>query len=337
MVTASIVAAYMSTIGTHLNWGSSYVVNDFYKRFVNPEASERRQVSMGRGSTALLMIISAVFSLTFLQNATQAFDILLLSGAGTGMIYLLRWFWWRINALSEITGMVAATVMAVLLVLVIGKVPVALLAIDAQGLTDDLITQAQAATAYDVASWQQQGIGAEGVAVLQGIGSQAAFNTLVGRINTLVFPVRLLLCVVVVSACWLLATFLGKPEDMAVLKAFYQRTQPGGPGWRRVRAALENEGNGATQPGADTWQMPKKILLVFMGCVSIYTCLFAIGSLLYGHYWWAAVLFAVSVGAALALFKVFQSLNNGQPKPPGGAIEIAPTPEPHAALEAVEH
>jgi solute:Na+ symporter, SSS family len=92
LVVASIIAAYMSTIGTHLNWGSSYVVNDFYKRFVKPEASEAQQVAVGRFTTIGLMVFAAVFSLTILKNATQAFDILLLSGAGTGAIYLLRWF-----------------------------------------------------------------------------------------------------------------------------------------------------------------------------------------------------------------------------------------------------
>ena len=117
LVVASIIAAYMSTIGTHLNWGSSYVVNDFYKRFVKPEATEKQQVGVGRLTTVVLMVLAATFSLTILKNATQAFDILLLSGAGTGAIYLLRWFWWRINALTEIVAMVVATVLALVLVL----------------------------------------------------------------------------------------------------------------------------------------------------------------------------------------------------------------------------
>ena len=117
LVVASLIAAYMSTIGTHLNWGSSYVVNDFYKRFVKPDATEKQMVNMGRITTVVLMVISAIFSLTFLENATQSFDILLLSGAGTGLIYILRWFWWRINALTEIVAMVVATILGVILVL----------------------------------------------------------------------------------------------------------------------------------------------------------------------------------------------------------------------------
>ncbi len=116
LVTASLIAAYMSTIGTHLNWGSSYIVNDFYKRFVKPGAPEKELVTVGRFTTVLLMIIASLLSLFFLNNATQAFNVLLLSGAGTGAIYLLRWFWWRINAWTEIVAMIAATITAVILV-----------------------------------------------------------------------------------------------------------------------------------------------------------------------------------------------------------------------------
>ncbi|MFO7575382.1 MAG: sodium:solute symporter family protein [Bacteroidales bacterium] len=116
LVTASLIAAYMSTIGTHLNWGSSYIVNDFYKRFVKPGAPEKELVTVGRLTTIILMLIASLLSLFFLNNATQAFNVLLLSGAGTGAIYLLRWFWWRINAWTEIVAMIVATITAVVLV-----------------------------------------------------------------------------------------------------------------------------------------------------------------------------------------------------------------------------
>lgn len=117
LVVASLIAAYMSTISTHLNWGSSYVVNDFYQRFVKPDATEKELVMIGRLSTVGLMIIAGVLALTILENATQAFNILLLSGAGTGAIFLFRWFWWRINAITEIVGMIVATINAFVLVL----------------------------------------------------------------------------------------------------------------------------------------------------------------------------------------------------------------------------
>ncbi len=107
LVLASLIAAYMSTISTQLNWGSSYIVFDFYKQQINPGASEKRLVAVGRISTVVLMVLSALLAL-LLQNALQLFEVLLVFGAGTGLIFILRWFWWRINAWSEITAMLAS-------------------------------------------------------------------------------------------------------------------------------------------------------------------------------------------------------------------------------------
>ncbi|SEB61173.1 Na+/proline symporter [Maribacter dokdonensis] len=114
VVLASLVAAYMSTISTQLNWGSSYIVYDFYKQQINPNASEKRLVAVGRISTVVLMIFSAALAL-LLQNALQLFDVLLAFGAGTGLIFILRWFWWRINAWSEITAMFASGIISIIL------------------------------------------------------------------------------------------------------------------------------------------------------------------------------------------------------------------------------
>ena len=111
LIVASLIAAFMSTISSHLNWGSSYVVDDFYKRFVKPDASEKELVSVGRWSTLILMIASALFAL-LLSNALEAFQILLQIGAGTGLLFIMRWFWYRINAYSEITAMTVSFILA---------------------------------------------------------------------------------------------------------------------------------------------------------------------------------------------------------------------------------
>ena len=104
LVIASLIAAYMSTISTHLNWGSSYVVNDVYQRFLRPQASEKELVLVGRLSTAGLLFFSAVLAL-FLEDALEAFKLLLQIGAGTGLLFLLRWFWRRVNPYSEVAAM----------------------------------------------------------------------------------------------------------------------------------------------------------------------------------------------------------------------------------------
>ncbi|HQH73504.1 MAG TPA: Na+:solute symporter, partial [bacterium] len=112
LVIASLAAAYMSTISTHLNWGASYVVDDFYKRFINPSAGSRHYVTVARSVTVVLMILACLLSF-YLENALQAFQILLQIGAGTGLIFLLRWFWWRINAWTEIAAMIVSFGVAV--------------------------------------------------------------------------------------------------------------------------------------------------------------------------------------------------------------------------------
>lgn len=114
IVLASLVAAYMSTISTHLNWGASYIVNDFYKQQINPNASEKKLVLVGRVSTVVLMLFSALFAL-LLTNALQLFEVILMFGAGTGLIFILRWFWWRINAWSEIAAMFSSGIISILL------------------------------------------------------------------------------------------------------------------------------------------------------------------------------------------------------------------------------
>ncbi len=112
LVLASLIAAFMSTISTHLNWGASYMVNDVYVRAIDKDASPKKQVLVARLSTVILMILASILSL-FIESAKDGFNILLQIGAGTGAIFILRWFWWRINSWTEIAGMVISFVVAV--------------------------------------------------------------------------------------------------------------------------------------------------------------------------------------------------------------------------------
>jgi SSS family solute:Na+ symporter len=139
LIVASLIAAFMSTISSHLNWGSSYVVYDFYQRFVKPEASEKELVSVGRWSTLILMIASALFAL-LLSNALEAFQILLQIGAGTGLLFIMRWFWYRINAYSEITAMTVSFILALYFKLIHAKLGFDPIANDIQLVLGVLIT-----------------------------------------------------------------------------------------------------------------------------------------------------------------------------------------------------
>ena len=254
LVVASLIAAYMSTIGTHLNWGSSYIVNDFYKRFARPNATEKELVLMGRISTLVLMILAAIVALFFLNNATQAFNILLLSGAGSGAIYLLRWFWWRINAWTEIIAMIGATIVAVILVF--------------------FVDDARIATP-----------------VLDG------------------FTMKLLIAVTLTSIIWIVVTLITKPENKQVLRDFYRLTNPGGPGWKKVISDAAKDGDIINEKDlGKPWEMPTQVLLVFIGCIVVYSSLFAIGNFVYGETLYGFILLTIAGIGTYFLFKFFNKL-----------------------------
>jgi len=107
LMVGGLIAANSSTILTHLNWGSSYLVHDFYRRFVKPDATETHYVSAGRACTVLLYVVAAILS-RFLESAQDAFEVLISIGAGTGLLYMLRWYWWRVNAWCEVVAMVSS-------------------------------------------------------------------------------------------------------------------------------------------------------------------------------------------------------------------------------------
>ncbi|HEA19853.1 MAG TPA: Na+:solute symporter [Pricia antarctica] len=252
VVLASLVAAYMSTISTQLNWGSSYIVFDFYKQQVNPQATEKQMVAVGRISTVVLMVLSAVLALA-LENALQIFDILLTFGAGTGLIFILRWFWWRINAWSEITAMFASGILSILL-------------------------------------------------------KTTSLGTFLFDIDTGVFPnwAEYPFVVVVTSAIWLTATFITQPESTQVLRSFYKRIQPGGPGWSKV--VNEAEADGEMIDKGEKWSVPQGITAMLLGCVLIYSIMFATGYWIYGRTTSAMVLSGIAIVAAILLIKAWNKM-----------------------------
>ncbi len=115
---AAFAAAYMSTIGTQLNWGASYVINDFYRRFIKRSESDKHYVVVSQLVTMLLMIASVIITF-YMESIGGAWKLLLVTGAGTGTVLLLRWFWWRINAWSEVSAMIAAAMVSIYLQVVL--------------------------------------------------------------------------------------------------------------------------------------------------------------------------------------------------------------------------
>ena len=231
LVAASLIAAFMSTMSTQLNLGASYLVNDFYKRFINKSANERQLVAVGRLFSIASIIMGAGLGLS-LTNASQAFELLLMIGAGTGLIYILRWFWWRINAYTEIIAMISSLIIAYYF----------------NFLSDRFM------------AWQEIVIGAS-----------------------------------LTTITWVIATLITPPEDDKTLMRFVRIVNPGGPGWKKYKQKNSTE----------DWSVPKGILSMLLGSISVYAILLGTGSFVYGNHLVGTGLIITSLICTYFLFAVW--------------------------------
>lgn len=232
LLLAAFFAAYMSTIATQLNWGTSYVVNDFYRRFVRPDADDRHLVWASRITTIGLMLVAAVVTF-YLESIRQAWVFVIESGAGIGLVLILRWYWWRVNAWSEIAAMAAPAIGFLYLRL----------------------------------------------------------------FTTIDFPYTLLYLVAWTTACWLIVTFLTRPEPDAVLIQFYRRVRPGGPGWTRIAAAAG---------GPPPERIGGLVIDWIAGVALVYAALFGVGALILRSAVASLPYFAV---AAIAILVIYRDLS----------------------------
>jgi SSS family solute:Na+ symporter len=237
LMIAGFAAAYMSTIATQLNWGASYIINDFYRRFVAPTAPERHYVFASQAATVLITLVSLVVTF-YMDSIGGAWKLLMVTGAGTGLVYLLRWYWWRINAWSEIAALVTAAVVS--LTLQLGS-----------------------------PQWDSD--------------------------DPREFAWLMLTTVGITTLVWIVVTLITPPEAPATLAAFYRRTRPPGPGWRRVAAALPDV------PPSDE-RLATQFANWIMGCTLIYAALFGVGHIVFGRWAWGAglLLLAVVMGAVIS-------------------------------------
>ena len=248
LVLASLVSAYMSTISTHLNWGSSYVVNDFYKSLIGKDASERKLVNVGRISVVFLMIISSLIALV-LNNALQLFQIILMFGAGTGSIFILRWFWWRINAWSEIAAMICSGIVSLLF-------------------------------------------------------EFSPIGDLIFNENFIEPYFKFPLVVLITTFVWVTVTFMTKPDDDETLIKFYEKTNPGGPGWKRIK----NISKLRSKSEEKEWIVPRGILCMILGCFAIYSALFSTGYFIYGELSNGFIFLISTIIFSFILFKISKKI-----------------------------
>jgi len=265
LVVGSLAAAYVSTISTHLNWGASYLSHDVYRRFLQPDATEKRVVLVGRLVTALLMVLAALLALQ-LENALQAFGILLQIGAGTGLLFLLRWFWWRINAWAEITAMVVSFGVAMTFF-----ARHAVRARELEALVAGGMSRAAAETSLPaLAGWQE-----------------------------------LLIGVAVTTLAWGLVALVTRPTAESKLRSFCRLTKPGGPGWRTVVARAAADGD-QLAPEGEGWEVPRGMLCMVTATVTVYSLLFATGWFLYGGPVAGAALAAVAAVGGVVTMRLWR-------------------------------
>ena len=246
LVVASLIAAFMSTVSTQLNWGASYIVNDFYRRFIDRQASEKKLVVVARITTVILMIFAALLAL-LLSNALQAFQILLQIGAGTGLIFILRWFWWRINAFSELSAMIISFAVAIYLQII---------------------------------------------------------HPLTG-LPEISPSVQLVSGVAITTIIWLAVTWLTPPVSMDTLAGFHKLVGAGGPGWKKIIMQLPEEENIPVST-KKKWDVPRGILCMVIGCLAVYSILFATGYWIYRNIIPALILSAVSIVSVFLLIRIWK-------------------------------
>ncbi len=218
LMLASFAAAYMSTVATQMNWGSSYLTNDLYRRFIKRDATERHYVMASRFAVASTVVLSLIATY-YMDQVSKAWELLLMLGAGTGLVYILRWYWWRINAWSEVSAMASAFVVSITLREVGKSVP-----------------------AFDTAR-------PEGFALV------------------------LITTTILTTITWLTTTLLTSPEKEAVLRKFYLRVRPAGPGWAPLARATGVYGAKG--------EIARNLYFWFLGVVFVYSIMFTTGALLF--------------------------------------------------------
>jgi Na+/proline symporter len=345
VVVASFLAAYMSTVSTHVNLAAGYLVNDFYRPFVRPAAGERHLVLASTIATVGVGAIGTIVTL-YMNSIKSAWFLLASLNAGIGIVYILRWYWWRINAWSEIACFASVLVGTLALTLVswgatydrglsAGAAPSGMQlawyrtlegndwleranAAVAGALTVDDVSVAlvNEATATD-AMRADAGAAAERYARLTG-STVPAGRLAVQRdvsFSLTAFPYNYLLLVPWTVLWWVSATLLTRPVDRAHLHAFCRRVRPGGPGWRAISAELPDVA------AADSPLTRRSFVGWALAAGGLYAALFGVGALITGALPRATILLAITLGCGVALWRHFSALPAERPAtaPPAGA------------------
>lgn len=300
LLLVAFFAAFMSTISTQINWGASYVVNDFYKRFLNPGAEARHYTNVSRLATVVILIIGTIVSFK-ITSVAGAWKLMLTIGAGTGLVFLLRWYWWRINAWSEVSSMVAS--LAIAMYLIYGfKWPMTG-AFDYAKLVG--IGLVMFFTMGAIGLW----VGAHFLTLRRDINKMVIvtiFVMILVMVFYLIYPVRLedyhriLITAISTILVWLPVTFLTRPVDKKRLEEFYRLVRPGGAGWAVMRAKA---------PDVDYDKgIMSNILCWILGTIVVYCFLFGVGNLIIGVTGQGIILLVIGIASGAGMYALMSKM-----------------------------
>ncbi|MCK5740405.1 Na+:solute symporter [bacterium] len=297
LMLVSFLAAFMSTISTQINWGASYLINDLYRPFIKKNASEKHYVMVSIGATVFLCVLAGVIA-QFMNDIFTGWLLFSSINAGIGIVYIVRWYWWRVNAWSEMSAIVSIVAVVGIIVLTDGVtvgggfenlgqllllimlvVPLAFLVF----------------RGFAKKEWREKHLGG-GLCIL-GLGLLSIYWVLSYSLPENVFPWTLLYTVPISMVVWLTVTLLTPPVDDKTLEKFYYRVHPGGPGWKQVKERLN-----LAAPGTELFTK-QNFVRAFLAIVAVFSALFGAYNLFIGSALFAAGFFVLMIITAIAVVR----------------------------------
>ncbi|MDZ7264915.1 MAG: hypothetical protein ONB16_10050, partial [candidate division KSB1 bacterium] len=270
LMLASFLAAFMSTIATQINWGASYLINDFYRPFIKKNASEKHYVLVSIFTTIFMAILGGAISF-FMNDIFLGWLLFSAINAGIGIVYIARWYWWRINAWSEISAI--ASIISIVAIILLIKSEIVLKSLLLAIIGFDVI--ALVVWGLSQRSWRKQYVGSSIFIILLAILALAVVLTF--SLPEKVFPWTLIYTVPISLLIWVTVTMLTQPVDENKLIEFYKRVQPGGPGWKRIANKLP------TNFSAGSLFTRKNVVGALSAIMAVLGALLGIGHLILGH------------------------------------------------------
>jgi SSS family solute:Na+ symporter len=271
LMLAAFLAAFMSTISAQINWGASYLINDFYRPFIYKNASENHYVRASIIAVIFSAIVGGVISF-FMESIFTGWLLLWAINAGIGVVYLARWYWWRINAWSEISA-IACLIGVIALILLLDSVTLI------KGILVTIVLLTFIALfiwGISKKEWRAKYLSSSIFIISIIVISISLIITITLPENT--YPWTLIYTLPISLSIWLTVTMLTKPTDESKLIEFYRRTHPGGPGWKRIAAKIEKDYS------AGHIFTKRNIVGCIFGIIGTYAALIGFGHLILGKY-----------------------------------------------------